>query len=428
MALAMVAAVASAPAFAQSTEWSREALLDYALTMSCHHVGASGMRVDIVGPVESEASADDAPTTVVTRGELSDESSRSVEIGTGLPDGRTFVVSPGQSVECRFPGGRSAKVRLVMEDSPYLGRCNGDPGTYLSLWIDHRKVESRVPFGGRCRGYDYSPVTYRVDGNGGTRCELPIPGTGVQQSGTEGCVRLPELATLPVDPVEYPVPGESRPQAGTVLTRMDRSGVCAAVRDRLDRDWRSFDPYAQAAEGNDMRIPFGSQRADTLPGGWGFAYGIALVADFDFDNDRTVDRVFINDIGGEGGRYWSPMLIEYGKAATSFRPAGSPLQAVPCQWDPHAPALAQCDDLRPAQQSPGTQREQALPDPAGSTPGTAFFRTRYTTAMPLRHEGRTYVALFGAGVPSRNHVAVIEPLPSRQHRTVCLIERVAPNM
>lgn len=394
------------------------------LAMHCQAQGADDFLVQLVGPPH-EASPQ-AGAAIVT-------ADAAVDIAAADRRVHVFRVLPGVAVECRFPGHR-VKVRTEIEPPPFLGACNGDPRTVLSLWIDGRKVDSRAQLDGRCRSHDYKPVTYRIDAQDATRCDaVPEPWAADRVADLDGCSPLPPAAGMPVDTVEYPVAGSPPPpSAGTLLMPLRRDAVCDRVRDALAVDWQAFDPYVWNQA---VRAPNGIAwkalgAVDALPGGWSFTYGATRSADFDFDNDGRIDRVFLNDIEGFGGRYWTPMLIQYGASKDAFAATDAPLHSVPCQWDPRRPALGECEDLERA--APRATRirdtEQALPDPTGRYVDPAFYRTRYTTFEPVRLDGVTYVVTFPAYIESENLITVYRPRPDRGHDTVCAIERVRPNM
>ncbi|MEH6420671.1 hypothetical protein [Pseudomonas sp. CGJS7] len=341
---------------------------------------------------------------------------------------RNIQVDAGEAGECRYADGRTVRVRAELEPEPRSGACSADPAVRFSLWLDGRKLRSRAPVSGRCQA-PRAGWHYRIDADGAYDCSEST------------CVALPDPATLPVDALEYPARGQTPAQAGSLRRLLDRDPVCAAVERELRRDWRAFDVYAPRANTgalHRLNAPPGNEgTADgTLPTGLEFAYGGSYRNDFDFDNDGLLDRVFSNDSGGQGGAYFSPLLVQSGSRADRFeaRAGDDALVAVPCQWDPSAPSLGQCDDLRSATAQARPQPTQAVPAPVDIAPAVGvdvqreFFRTRYTTTLPFAYRGATFIALFGAGTPSRDYLGVYRPAPRGAQRAVCLIQRVPANM
>lgn len=335
---------------------------------------------------------------------------------------RAIEIAAGEAGECRFADGRSVRVRALRESAPLLGACNADAAVSFSLWVDGYKRISRGDVRPRCATFD-APWRYRIDAS------------GVYDCGGAACVALADSPGAEIDAVEYPPPGRMPPKAGTLQRLLDRHPVCAVVERELRADWSAFDAIGRndnkASELQRLNRSHGTRIDTPPPNGVGFAYGGGRSDDFDFDNDGLIDRVHSSDTDGQGSWYFSPLLIEAGSARESFvaRGDGAEPTAVPCQWDPARPVLQQCDDLRNDAWPSGQRPTQALPAPvAGVNADREFFRTRYTTTLPFRFQGQTYVALWSAGAPSRDYVGIYRPRPRGEHEAVCLIHRVPPHM
>lgn len=339
---------------------------------------------------------------------------------------RSIALAAGQTGDCRFAGGRTLRVRVAQEPTPLAGPCVADAAASFSLWLDGRKLASRRPVHGRC---DPAPASwaYRLAGDALYDCS----GGPCKPSGDPAR----PLAALPVDAIEYPAADAPSPRPGSLQRLLDRDPVCAAAERRLAASWNAFDPYVRDDDGDGAirRLSAADGAASAaLPDGLQFAYGGASAHEFDFDNDGRIDRVYAGDSGGQGGWYYSPLLVVAGVSAEGFR-AGDAISAVPCQWDRARPPLSQCDDLRGATKDARAPTRptptQAVPAPLpGIEGGDAFFRTRYTATLALRFAGATYVALSGRGAPSRDYVGLYRPGPGGAHEAVCLIRRVPANM
>lgn len=388
-----------------------------AVTIICRHA-AAGASVSIV-PSSSARCGSPRPPRVEYFG------------ANSLGRARAIDIDAGETGECRYADGRTVRVRAEREPDPLIGACNADPAVRFSLWLDGRKLRSRAPVYGRC-AQPRPGWNYRIGAEGAFDCSDP------------DCVALADPASLPVDTLEYPPHGQASPQPGSLQRRLDRDPVCAAVERELRRDWRAFDVYAPRASTGALRRlnPFPRDNPEpppadaALPAGAAFSYGRMHRHDFDFDNDGLLDRIYSNDTDGQGDAYFSPLLVQSGRAAGRFEPlAGEEaVIAVPCQWDPDVPSLRQCEDLRFASADTLPRGVQAVPAPAEVAPAEGldaqrrFFRTRYTTTLPFAYRGITFVALYSVGLPSRDYLGVYRPGPGGAQQAVCLIHRVPPNM
>lgn len=343
---------------------------------------------------------------------------------------RSLALAVGQSGECRFADGRSLRVRVQAAPPPPAGPCSGRPGASFSLWLDDRRVAEQRDIRSRCESAP-APWTYRIDGDAVYDCS----------NGDCGPLLAPgqDLASLPLDAGEFPdaaaaaerqAATEAAAAAARGLQRLlDRGPVCAEVERQLAISWDSFDPFRRGSDDDAPlhRVIAAEAPAGTaLPDGLSFVHGGWRAFDFDFDNDGRVDRVYLGDTRGEPAWYSSPLLVVAGASAQGYAPRDGAAQpnAVPCQWDGARPPLSHCDDLRNPAWSRREPLQQAVPAPLpGIADGDDFFQTRSTTALPLRYEDATYVALASASGPARDYVALYRPRPGGGREAVCLIQR-----
>ncbi|ROU07875.1 hypothetical protein [Lysobacter enzymogenes] len=341
---------------------------------------------------------------------------------------RSLALAVGQSGECRFADGGSLRVRVQAGPPPPAGPCSGQPSANFSLWLDDRRVADRREVRSRCESAP-TPWTYRVDGDAVYDCS----------NGDCGPLLAPEqtLAALPVDAGEFPdaaaaAAAQAAAQAAAApngLQRLlDRGPVCAEAERQLALSWDAFDPFRRGDDGDAPlhRVAASEAPAGTaMPDALAFVHGAWRAFDFDFDNDGLIDRVYLGDARDEGEWYASPLLVVAGASAQQFQArAGAAAQALPCQWDGARPPLSHCDDLRSPAWSRREPLQQAVPAPLPGLPGgDAFFQTRTATALPLRYEDATYVALRSSAGPARDYVALYRPKPGGGREAVCLIQR-----
>ena len=153
-----------------------------------------------------------------------DEEGRGPAYATLPPglDGGLSAVSAGRRTDCKLADGRTVRVREGWKQAFAYGMGGADPPAYFSLWIDGRKVLSRRQWK---PGYgDEGPRLLAVvlnrnqllfcpEANGGKpiRCDAETF----------------DLATRPIDVIEYPRKRVTRPAVGSVF--VDRASQDRAL-------------------------------------------------------------------------------------------------------------------------------------------------------------------------------------------------------
>jgi hypothetical protein len=146
----------------------------------------------------------------------------------------------------------------------------------------------------------------------------------------------------------------------------------------------------------------------------------ASQADFDFDNDGTIDRVFrtqyeVHYMMG------STLLVQSGRSSQTIEVAGGkPVEDaaatfLPCQWDKNSIAIGKCPPFTQDNDEAGF----AIARRGAQKP--VFFRARYTDLTPFRFEDQTYVAVTSHSYDSRAFTAVVRPQANKRYVPKCLL-------
>jgi len=72
------------------------------------------------------------------------------ERGKNREEHETFTVNSGECAECIYPSGNRVRVKVGEGSSSAYGECGGDPLVFMSLWVNGRKIVSRLDFAGHC--------------------------------------------------------------------------------------------------------------------------------------------------------------------------------------------------------------------------------------------------------------------------------------
>jgi uncharacterized protein len=337
--------------------------------------------------------------------------------GSLKPQHVELVVKPGQFAECIYPSGFRIRVKVREGEAYPYGMCGGDPEVFFSLWINERKVSSRIWFAGHCR--DDSPVTYTIT-------SMPCPqsiktsGTtesGVQSSGhTEICASSEFLNGFSIDTVEYPPKGVKMPQTGDYEVVEGSDKVCTAVTGALTEG--DYFRYNNRSNSGDIEHLSWNKTQD-LPDDLS-ARGYARDSSYDFDNDGNLDRVITLSYSTH---YMDAtvLLVQPGKSPDTLDPI-APLQnsatlSIPCQVTGQPSDYNDCP--------PYTQKR----DEAGFAFGesSVYFRSRYSVVEPFLYKGDSYILIRNGSADSNNYFAVLKPLPHRKFEHSCLIRQVVEN-
>jgi len=144
-------------------------------------------------------------------------------------------------------------------------------------------------------------------------------------------------------------------------------------------------------------------------------------AEFDFDNDGTIDRVFRREFSVHY-MMGSTLLVQSGRSpnqvdVASGNPADDPQAAfLPCQWDSKPIALHTCPPFTQDNDEAGF----ALSRRNGKR---VFFRARYVELVPFLFQNHSYVAISSHSQDTIDFVGVVQPRADKRFEPACLLHR-----
>lgn len=345
----------------------------------------------------------------------------------------TYLVKVGEFAECGFPSGNRVRVKVGEGDGSAYGWCGGNPEVFASVWVNERKLASRVWFAGHCIEEGGVPApsfhfaaggdlalkqcsSVRVDSKVAADAESPAA-KSVKEPLTV-CLDYPEVTRYPKDELEYPPPGK-KPQVVDTVELLKGSGeVCDAAMRELRAD---FDTFGRNANSQMMQLerPNWGKPSATLPN--------QVVEEnesiFDYDNDGKLDSVS-RDSSETHYMDAVNLVVRFGSSSTGLDIAEPPAEAdtmrIPCQMDsiPH-----EVDDCPPSSQ---VADEAGFQMEAQNERETVFFRARYSMVAPFSFHGSNYIGVIGEG-DTKDFVGVVRPMPQRTFKSMCLFRRVTEN-
>ncbi len=343
-----------------------------------------------------------------------------------------FSVNAGQFAECVYPSGTRVRIKVGEGLARSYGRCGGDPDAFLSMWVNERKLVSRLWFAGHCIEESQLPpstLSFKVQGNTPSpavqRCQTASQQVdGVEekmQAVTEPltvCVDFPDVKNFPHDQQEYPTKGHKKPIVGEVLLVNGSAKVCETVWRELKTDFKLFAIYSELKP---SKLTFPKWKESAVRVLNNITQGIPLSSVFDFDNDGKQDKVFYQD-AETNGFDGSVLYIQKGRLTSVFAKRDSRHDATPCQngliqYESHG-----C----PAFDFPRGNNE-AFIFKRKTTEDSVTFGHQVTELWPFRWQGKSYVSVYSTAEDTLNYVAVIKPRPNRTFQQMCLFQQVAEN-
>lgn len=301
-----------------------------ALTVQCSYSERNGAQEEEViirgGIVGDEGEA--TKSKIFTRGA---DSERSIHI-----------VSAGEYAECVFPSGNKVRVKVAEGEARAYGMCGADPEVYGSIWVNERKMASRVWFAGHCwEASDKPDVSFRISWHGeqenvqtchtARSAGADSDGNGLKVKPLPTCVNSPDVNQLPRDELEYPKLGQTAPLVGDVELLVGSAPVCKVAQEELARDFSLFNFYADLRT-TKFQSPVWNESSVALPK---IMKG-SNESIFDFNNDGKLDRVIANDFSS-GYLDGTVLLVDSGSSSEKLSVSSDPSEAnswlIPCQLD-----------------------------------------------------------------------------------------------
>lgn len=375
-------------------------LSDRSLTLICDfsaNPATSIQRVSVVGAVFGRGE----PASVKT---FSTDSKR--------PEKVSLVVKPGEFAECVYPSGFRVRVKVGEGRGYPYGMCGGDPEVFLSLWVNDRKVASRVWFAGHCReDNDKTQVTFRISAK-------PCG----PSSRETVCTDFPNLNGYPVDRIEYPENGKQPPKVGDLELVEGGGRICTAMQEELKKGF--FDKAAGASKADDGDFSYPEWRNLSVDLPKGFEGASAMESTFDFDNDGKLDRV----ISLEFMTHYmdgTSLLVQPGLSSASQKEAVLSLDKnsmlIPCQVSGQPADVRECP--------PFSQKwdEAGFIFGGESAKNAIRFRARYADVKPFTYKGTSYMLTQSGSEDTSNYFAILKPQPKRKFEYTCLFRQVVEN-
>jgi len=353
----------------------------------------------------------------------------------------TNLLKVGEVAECVFPSGNKVRTKVGVASGSGFGFCGGDPEVFASVWVNERKIASRVWFTGHCRQQDdYPDVSLNYSNNGQASLEkchalrhtAANAASASKSSSTEPlsvCVDFPNISSVARDEIEYPRPGQKVAAVGAIEVLTGSHKVCTAALEELNADFDTFGQYPnQTTAALKLARPNwgNSQIRDSAQIG-GSSQGLSdgdldsNQSIFDFDNDGKLDRIgkLIHETHYMDG---TGLSVELGSSSKTFK---APLAAtdssawlLPCQMSATHYTIDECP--------PGAAVEAGFWMGTKSKPETIYFRSRYSSLSPFAFKGETFVGVSGQG-EAENFVAIVKPMRNRTFQRMCLFRRVQEN-
>jgi uncharacterized protein len=339
----------------------------------------------------------------------------------GTTQTQIYIIQEGGAAECIYPSGNRVKIKIGTGTARAYGMCGGDPEIFYSLWVNERKVESRVWFAGHCiedRGFG-GGLRYEIKNGSINKCNsVTKSDSNKNEKLQENCTNLPDVNQSKVDIVEYPPLGVEQSEPGTIEIVSGKDNLCELAKIQLTANkWPVFKAYAPNETAFSTKdIDYKIYIPKELEG--------ATTQIFDFNNDGKLDLV-ISSYFSNNYMDSSPLLVEQGNSSTTLDlpkiPFSNDAWFLPCQLDRPDISLSTCP---PFSQD---NDESGFAVPTKNIKDTVYFRGRYTHLEPFRFNNRTYIFASSMAEATMNMFAIIEPLPKKKYRPVCLLQRVQEN-
>lgn len=344
----------------------------------------------------------------------------------------TYLVKPGEVAECVFPSGNRIRAKVGAGTARPYGMCGGDPEVFSSIWVNERKIASRVWFSGHCRAENGNPdVSFKFSGYRNVSVQKCHSMKPIEADASDGdsiseskkplsvCVDFPDISRFPRDEVEYPRAGRKLPSVGEIELLMGSREVCKAALEELRADFHTFGHYPILGSIK-LHRPGWSTPTVELPE----ELAGSRESVFDFDNDGKLDRVISRDFE-TNYMDGSVLLVERGLSSTRLIVRGSPMDNsswfIPCQMSAVRYGIRDCPTFSQKGDDAGFGMK------TGGNRYAIYFRARYSSVSPFTFKGESFIGVSSQSEDTSDFVAVLKPMPNKTFQRVCLFKRVTEN-
>jgi uncharacterized protein len=336
-----------------------------------------------------------------------------------------FIVRPGEFCECIYPSGTRVRVKVGEGSSSPFGECGADPEVFMSLWVNERKIASKVWFAGHCiesppRSAQYPAVSFKISGGpegvSVQKCHTARQGESdltpedaeVKKGAVERlsvCVDYSDISKYPKDLVEYPPKGTETPKVGDIEMLYGSGAVCEAVLEGLKRH---FDDFVEQNDRDQSTTKLSSPNWSETSFQLHEEANGCYESVFDLNNDGKLDRVFSCRFLSHY-RQGSTLLVQLGRSSTELM----------------------VDKVRHniREFSPFSQEnyEAGFSMKGRNEKDKVYFTGRYSDFSPFFFQGTTYIAVSSYSEDTKDYVAVLKPLPDGTFQKIGLFRRVPEN-
>lgn len=394
-----------------------------ALTMTCQYSDHKTFQLESVS-IEQTTENKGTPAAV-----------KKFKRGSTQSENEIFIVHPGQFAECIYPSGTRVRAKVGKGSARPYGECGGDPEVFMSLWVNERKIASRVLFAGHCREEHGSPtVSFNISG--------PYNGVSVQKchSARQGgsnltpesnntkkdaseplsvCVDFPDVSKYPKDFLEYPRQGAKPLKVGDIELLQGSDAVCHAVLDELEEDFYTFSNYPDQSKIKLSRPNWTTTAVELSNELAGSSESI-----FDFNNDGKLDRVFSRSFEStymDG----SVLLMQPGRSSSKLNVSDSPMDQnsifLPCQMGKVRHNILDCPPFSQKNDEAGFSMR------GRNEKEEVYFRVRYSSISPFSFHGVNFIGVSTMSEDTQDFVAVLKPMPDGTFQKSCLLRRISEN-